>query len=160
MNYIVYFLIFISKIIENTLSTLRLIVVANGKKLIGAILQFIVALVWVFVTGAVIIGIRDDKIKIVFFSLGSLIGSYVGSIIEEKLSLGNNLLISIVNKKISELIIDELKIKKYDATYISNDQKTIIFIEIPRKEKLHVINIIKKYDKKSKIILETTNDIK
>ncbi|MBQ9181178.1 MAG: hypothetical protein IJ134_00850 [Bacilli bacterium] len=160
MNYIVYFLIFISKIIENTLSTLRLIVVANGKKLIGAILQFIVALVWVFVTGAVIIGIRDDKIKIVFFSLGSLIGSYVGSIIEEKLSLGNNLLISIVNKKISELIIDELKIKKYDATYISNDEKTIIFIEIPRKEKLHVINIIKKYDKKSKIILETTNDIK
>lgn len=32
MNIILYFLIFISKVIENGLATLRIIVVANGKK--------------------------------------------------------------------------------------------------------------------------------
>ena len=39
MKILTYLAIFIAKIIENTLSTLRLIVVAKGKKLFGAILQ-------------------------------------------------------------------------------------------------------------------------
>ena len=55
-----YFIIFISKIIENTLSTLRLIVVAKGKKIFGAILQFIIAFVWVITTGIVVVNIKDD----------------------------------------------------------------------------------------------------
>ena len=46
MNFVTYLLIFISKIIENALATLRLIVVANGKKILGAVLQFCIALVW------------------------------------------------------------------------------------------------------------------
>ena len=61
-----YTLIFFSKIIENTLSTLRLIVVANGKKKLGALLQGIIALIWIFVTGIVIIDINKDILKIVF----------------------------------------------------------------------------------------------
>ena len=35
----IYFLIFISKVVESALSTLRLILVANGKKILGMILQ-------------------------------------------------------------------------------------------------------------------------
>ena len=45
MNIPLYSMIFISKVLENTFATLRLIVVANGKKLLGAILQLIVALI-------------------------------------------------------------------------------------------------------------------
>lgn len=80
----IYILIFISKVIENTLSTLRLILVSKGKKKIGALLQGIVALVWIFVTGIVIIDINKDIYKVIFFILGSMIGSYLGSSIEEK----------------------------------------------------------------------------
>ena len=36
---LLYFIIFISKIIENALSTLRMIVVSNGKKKLGAFLN-------------------------------------------------------------------------------------------------------------------------
>ena len=152
---ILYILIFLSKVIENTLSTLRLIVVSNGKKILGAILQFVIALVWILVTGAVVVGINKHPIKILFFALGSLVGSLLGSIIEEKLSLGNNLIISVVNDKISNLIIDELKLKNYEITSINGDyNKAIIFVDTARKEKINVINIIKKYDKSSKIILE------
>ena len=78
-------MIFISKIIENALSTLRLIVVANGKKILGAILQGIVALVWIFVTGIVIIDVNKDPIKIIIFCVGSIVGSYLGSLLEQKI---------------------------------------------------------------------------
>ena len=72
-------------IIEEALKTLRIIVIANGKKILGAILQFFVALIWIIVTGNVIMNIKNDPIKIFFYALGSLIGSYIGSFIEEKI---------------------------------------------------------------------------
>ena len=81
MKILIYILIFIFKIIENTLSTLRIIVVANGKKLLGAILQGIVSIVWVISTSLVVINIQKDPLKIISFTLGALIGSYIGSII-------------------------------------------------------------------------------
>ena len=76
---LIYIFIFISKIIENALATLRFIVVANGKKLLGAFLNGIIALIWIFVTGIVIINVKEDPIKIIMFCLGSIVGSYLGS---------------------------------------------------------------------------------
>ena len=51
MNILVYLAIFGFKIIEDALATLRLIVVSNGKKKLGAILQFVVTLIWIILTG-------------------------------------------------------------------------------------------------------------
>jgi len=84
MNILIYLLIFIFKVIENTLSTLRIIVIADKKKLLGAILQAAVSLVWVISTSLVVINIQKNPFKIISFTLGALIGSYLGSLIEEK----------------------------------------------------------------------------
>lgn len=148
MNIHLYSMIFLSKVIENTLATLRLIVVANGKKWLGAALQFIVALVWVFVTGAVVTGIKKDPFKIIVFAVGSFVGSYVGSIIEEKLALGNNMITAIINPQSYLSIINELKKEHYGVTILeSNEQsKIILLIMIPRKQRTEVTDIITKYD--------------
>lgn len=68
-------------------------------KKLGAILQGIVALVWIFVTGVVIVDVGKDPIKVIFFCLGTIIGSYLGSLLEEKLAIGNNNLICIISNK-------------------------------------------------------------
>ena len=104
MNIFLYIIILVSKILENELSTVRLIVVANGKKLLGAILNTIVSIIWVFTAGIVIVDISGDLIKVIFFCLGSGIGSYVGSYIEKKLALGSNLLMCIIDKDKLETI--------------------------------------------------------
>ncbi len=80
----IYIIIFLFKFIENTLATLRLIVVAHGKKLIGALLQGLVTLVWLISASLTIINFKNDYFKILVFCLGAIIGSYTGSIIEEK----------------------------------------------------------------------------
>jgi len=87
MKIITYILIFLFKVIENTLSTLRIIAISNRKKLLGAILQGIVSIVWVISTSLVVINIQKDPLKIISFTLGALIGSYIGSIIEEKIKI-------------------------------------------------------------------------
>lgn len=81
----IYFIILVSKILENTLSTLRIIMIANRKKKVGALLQGIIATLWVITAGMVIVDLQKDALKIVFFIIGSIIGSYLGSSIEERI---------------------------------------------------------------------------
>ena len=155
----IYILIFISKVIENALSTLRLIVVANGKKKMGAILQGLITLVWIFSISITIVDINKDILKIVFFSLGSLVGSYLGSIIEEKVALGSNILICIT-KEIYENNIKD-KLKNYQITTICEKDNTysILLILLKRKEINKISRIIKKIDKKSILISEKAKAI-
>lgn len=149
---LIYFLIFFSKIIENTLSTLRIIVVANGKKKLGALLQGIVALVWVFVTGIVIVNINKDILKIVFFVLGSIVGSYSGSVLEEKIALGSLVLMCITDKKHENKIKD--KLNDYKIITLSEGDSTVMHIFIKRKEANKVKEIINSVDNNATIISE------
>ncbi len=158
MNIGLYMMIFFSKIIENSLATLRLIVVANGKKNLGAILQFLIALVWVLVTGTVVKNIGKDPLTILFFALGSYIGSYTGSLIEEKLAMGSNLLLAIINCSTCEDMIQKIKDEGFAVTSMdgtgSYRKKKILLIFVERKKRNKIVHIIKKMDHRAMIICE------
>ena len=156
---LLYMIIFFSKIIENAVSTLRLIVVANGKKKLGALLQGIVALVWIFVTGIVIVNINKDLLKVVFFVLGSIVGSYLGSIIEEKIALGSNMLICITKEKNEKKIKN--KLNNYQITTIceKDNNYSVLLIVLKRKEISKITNILKRIDEDIIIISEKAKTI-
>lgn len=156
---LIYTLIFVSKIVENALATLRLIVVANGKKMLGAVLNGVIGLVWIFATSMVIVDINKDLFKIVFFCLGSAVGSYLGSFIEEKIALGSNVLMCIVNEKYEGSV--KKKLKNYQITTISekNNKYSILLIFIKRKETRKISSIIKSIDKNSILISEKAKSI-
>lgn len=156
---LIYTLILVSKIIENALATLRLIVVANGKKKLGAFLQGIIALVWVFTTGLVIIDIDKDWMKIVFFCIGSIVGSYLGSIIEEKIALGNVMLICVVKEKYEKNVKE--KLNKYQITTIceKDNNYSVLLILLKRKEINKISKIIKQIDSNAILISEKAKTI-
>lgn len=149
---LIYTGIFIFKIIEDALGTLRIIVVSNGKKKLGAFLQFLNALVWVLVTGTVITNVNKDPLKIIFFALGSLVGSYTGSILEEKIALGTNIIMTKTSVINAERI--KLNLKKYKITEVKDNNSTLIMITCPRKKSEEIINLIKSFDKDCNIITE------
>lgn len=147
-----YIIIFILKILENALGTLRLIIVSNGKKIEGAILNFMIAIVWVISTSMVVV---DNNIyKILVFAFGSLIGSYVGSVLEEKIALGNNMLF-IISKKY-EQIKSKLNNSKINYYVISKD---IIIVMTSRKKRKEVIDLILSIDNQAEIISETAKQL-
>lgn len=164
MNLKIYSIIFITKIIENTLGTLRVIVVANGKKWLGAILNGIIAIIWIIGTGMVLINVDKDPLKILFFCLGSIVGSYLGSLIEEKMALGKNLLISIVDYKLSEVISRELRKEKYAVTCIigsgKDSLKSVLLVMTPRKKTQECVSLISCLDINSMIISECATTLK
>lgn len=149
----IYFFIFSAKLLENAISTLRLIVVSSGKKLFGAILNLIVSIIWIFSTSLAIINIKDT-LNIIAFALGSFIGSYIGSIIEEKIAIGSNMLFIVTKKEIT--IKEKLDELKYTSFIINDD---IILIMVDRKKRKNLLNIIRKIDPDSTIISDKAKQL-
>ena len=153
----IYIFIFLAKVVEISLGTLRMIVVANGKKWLGAFLQLAHALVWVFSTGAVLVGINQDWIKAVAFAVGSFIGSYVGCFIEEKLAMGSNMITCITDTGNDKMLAD-LRNSGYAVTVIQGcgmeNDKEIYMIMTSRKKRHNAVLILKKHDQDCMIISE------
>ena len=157
---IIYLFILFSKTFENALGTLRFIVTTNGQKLLGSLLQLIISIIWILSTGLVVIDITKDPLKIVFFCLGTLIGSYLGSFLEEKIALGLNLITCITD---NHKLVSNIRKEGYIVTDIKaegmNGKKQILFIVIKRKQVLQIVKLIKKIDKSSVIISNPTRTI-
>lgn len=155
----VYFLIFISKTVENVLATLRIILISNQKKLMGATLNFIVTLIWIFSTISILRNFTKEPLCILVYAFGCFIGSYLGSSLEEKLALGESML-TVITKHDSSI---ELKLRElgYIVTIIDgygyNSNKKVLLIMIPRKKKYKVFHLIKLLDNKATIISENAS---
>ncbi len=156
MNVLIYCAIFIFKIIEDALATLRLIVVSNGKKKLGAILQFVVTLIWIILTGTVLMGLQKDIFKAIAFALGALFGSYLGSVLEEKIALGTNAFMVEVSYDNSLNLTKQLENEKFQVSKIKsdNDGKIILMITGARKKTGKIVKIIKDVDNKAFILSE------
>ena len=163
MNITLYIIIFVSKVFENALGTLRLIVVANGKKGLGAILQGLIGLVWVIVTGVVVVGITEDPYKIIAFAVGSGVGSYLGSLIEQKMALGSNMLTAIVDSTFGEVIANKIRNDGFAVTVLDgkgmDKNRNVLMIVVVRKKRHHVVDIIKAIDSEAMIVSEVARPI-
>lgn len=135
--------------------------ISNGKKLVGALLQFICGVVFIISASLVIINFNEDVYKVLAFSLGCSVGSYIGCIIEEKLALGDNLILCISE---NEQLSNYLRNLGYIITSTIGDglknKKYILYIMITRKKRHQLIDIIKNFDSKAILISETCHKIK
>jgi len=153
-----YLFIFIAKVFENSMATLRLILVSNGKKMLGAILNFIISIAWVISAGLAINNINEDPFKIVVFAFGCFVGSYIGSLIEEKIAIGSNMLYIITKPEYTNLIKDMLDTKDVNYTIISK-KENILIIMVNRKDRKKVLNIIYKIDNEVIVISEVARQL-
>lgn len=152
MNIIIYIGIFFLKILEDALATLRLIVVSNGKKVFGAILQFIVTIIWVLLSGTVLINFMQDFWKVVVFSLGALVGSYAGSFLEEKIALGTNLFVIKIKEEKIPSLLHILKSNNINTFKIKSDNGNLVIITKPRKQTNYVVDLVKLIDENAVIL--------
>lgn len=153
-----YLLIFIMKVIENALATLRVIIVSNGKKLIGAILSLLMSIIWVISTSLVVQNFTN-LFSIVAFSLGCFAGSYLGSLMEGKLAIGSNMLITIIKPNLGNIIQNELKNNNYKSYLLNGNSEDILLVLVKRKQRSKVLDIIYGLDDKAEIISEVAHKL-
>ena len=87
-NYLVLpLIIFLSRIIDVSIGTLRIVFISRGKKVLAPILGFFEVLVWIIVVSKVM----QDAVGIpayIGYAAGFAMGNYIGMLIEEKLAIG------------------------------------------------------------------------
>ena len=80
----VYLFIFIGKIVEVTLGTFSTVLINKGIRFVGIIVGVVEYTLWLLITTSVMIGYKDDPVKILILVSASAIGKYCGSWLDEK----------------------------------------------------------------------------
>jgi uncharacterized protein YebE (UPF0316 family) len=154
------FLIFISKIIEVAIATLRMILINKGYRTQGTLLSFVEIMLWTFIASRVIMGIVDAPIKGIVFCIGFSVGVYLGSRIEGYIAMGRVLIQTIVSLENADLMTNTLRQKGYGVTTMEargrDAAKRVLMVFAFRKSKEELIREIQKLDSTAMII---TNDV-
>lgn len=143
----VYVIIFFGKIIEVTMATIRIVFINKGEKLFGALVAFVEVLLWVFITGTVLVGFIEAPLKVLVFSLAFALGNYLGCYLEGKIALGLST-IQIITTENSEKLIQELRNNNLAVTVIQAEGKEgpreILEIHLKRNRITSTVKLINK----------------
>jgi len=88
VSVLTYLVIFLAKMAEVTMATLRNVLINRGIKLIGALIGFFEILIWVIVVSNVLSSLTDDPFKVVIYCLAFACGNYFGVALEGKIAIG------------------------------------------------------------------------
>lgn len=141
-------LVFLARILDVSIGTLRIIFVSKGLKYFAAILGFFESLTWLIAVTQVMQNLHSWQ-TYVAFALGFGAGNYVGIILEERIALGN-LLIRIITQKEASELVNVLWNQGYGVTSVDargeSGPVNLIFSITKRKNLDKIIAIIKEYN--------------
>src|SRR4030065_1709627 len=96
-------IIFLARICDVSIGTMRIIFVSKGKKKIAPVLGFFEVLIWIIAISKIMQNL-DNYINYVAYAAGFATGNFVGMIIEEKLAMGIQMIRIFTNEKGMELV--------------------------------------------------------
>jgi uncharacterized protein YebE (UPF0316 family) len=149
--FVLPFLIFLSRIIDVSLGTVRIVMVSKGQKIWAPILGFFEVFIWLIAISRIFDNL-DNWICYFAYAFGYATGNYVGLKIEEKLAMGI-VRIQIITRKTAEELIQNLKSSGYGITYHDarggSEDVSIIYSILKRTELPKVVDKIKIYNPKA-----------
>jgi uncharacterized protein YebE (UPF0316 family) len=155
-------LIFLARVCDVTLGTLRLISVSRGHKFFAPLFGFFEVLIWIIVIGKVMQNL-DNWVCYIAYAGGFSAGNFVGMYIEEKLAMGSAIIRVITQKDGTELI-RTLNEHGYGATNTraegARGPVSVIYSIISRKHLTHVIKLIKKFNPNAFYTIEDVRFVK
>ena len=140
--------IFMARICDVTLDTLRIIYVSRGLKFLAASIGFFEVLIWLIAITQIISNLTNPILYIAYAS-GFAMGNYIGITIEEKMAIGT-VVIRIITQKDAAQLIEVLKADGYGVTHAdaqgAHGPVKIIFTIVKRKDISFVLDIIQRFN--------------
>jgi uncharacterized protein YebE (UPF0316 family) len=157
------FFILIAKTAEVSLGTVRQILINRGYRREGTILSFFEIILWTFIASRVITGIAEAPVKGIAYSIGFSLGVYLGSVIENRIALGNVLVQTIVSATQGAAMTPLLREKGFAVTTMKaegrDSEKTVLMIFTKRKGKERLVHEITTLDKNAMIIINDVSSL-
>ena len=150
------FLIFLARICDQSIGTMRIIFVSKGKRNIAPILGFFEVLIWIVAISKIMQNL-DNYINYIAYAAGFATGNLVGMIIEEKLAMGIQMVRVFANERGQELVAN-LNKNGYGATVVeghgARGQVHLIYTIVHRSELNMVVDVITTFNPKAFYTIE------
>jgi uncharacterized protein YebE (UPF0316 family) len=141
-------LIFLARIMDVSIGTIRLIFVSKGFKAIAPLLGFFEVIIWLVAVSQIMKHL-DNIVCYIAYGGGFAMGNFVGMYIEEKLSIGN-VIIRVIHKSGTTDLIQHLKDSNFGLTIVdaegSQQKVKIIFSVIKRENVQQFVSIINEHN--------------
>lgn len=148
---IIPLLIFLARVIDVSLGTLRIILVSKGAKRIAPVLGFFEILIWLLAIGQVMQNLTNIT-NYFAYALGFAFGNYIGIMIEQKLAMGM-VVVQVITRRDASELINFLRLADFGLTVIEAKGGTgpvhILHTVTKRSNLPYVIEAIKNYNPKA-----------
>lgn len=148
-NYLILpVLIFMARIVDVSMDTIRLIFIARGYKKIAPVIGFFQVLVWI-ITITRIMANLDNWTCYIAYAAGFAAGNFTGMILEEKIALGVEM-IRVITQRTADNLIQELRKNGFPVTTVnatgSYGDVAVLYIIVSRKHISQVLELIRQYN--------------
>ncbi len=154
-------MIFLARICDVSIGTLRIIFVSKGKKSIAPILGFFEVLIWIIAISKIMQNL-DNYINYVAYAAGFATGNFVGMIIEEKLAMGIQMIRVFTDDRGPELV-KMLNTSGFGATSVpaqgAKERIFLVYTIVHRQELEKVLELIKSFNPKAFFTIEDVKEV-
>jgi uncharacterized protein YebE (UPF0316 family) len=151
--------IFLARICDVSLDTLRIIFISKGYKFIAPVIGFFEVLIWIVVITRVLQNL-DNWLCYIAYAGGFATGTYVGMLLDEKLAIGYEM-VRVITKKDAHELTDALHKAGYGVTSVNakgmQGEVGILYIVISRKKLNEIIGMINEYSPNAFYTIESVN---
>ena len=159
---VVPLLIFLARILDVSIGTLRVIFVAKGYRVYAPILGFFEVIIWLLAIRQIMNHI-DNPVCYLAYGLGFGVGNYIGIRLDERLSLGT-VLVRIVPKFDTTDLIAHLRRSGFGASLIDiegmSGKLKMIFTVTKRKDLQELMQIIQSHNPHAFVTVEDVKTAK
>jgi uncharacterized protein YebE (UPF0316 family) len=154
--------IFLARVTDVTLGTVRTIGIVQGRTKTAFILGFFEVSMWLVVISMVVQKIVEKPILGVFYALGFSTGNVVGIMLERRLAFGH-MTLRIISPHRGIDLADELRGAGYGVTIFKGEglagPVTLLYVVCRRRDLHHILTIVSKIDPDSFHITEQAGDV-
>ena len=149
-------LIFVARIGDQSIGTIRIIFIGRGNKVVAPFLGFFEVLIWLLAIRQIMTNLTNGFYYVAYAG-GFAAGTFVGMYIEEKLAMGV-MLIRIVTSQGDEELIERLKAEDYGVTSVeatgARGRVHLIYTIVKRVDLQRVADIINRFNPRSFYTIE------
>ena len=157
-----YLIIFISRVVDVSMSTMRTLMVMQGRKVQAAMIGFFEIIIYITALNKVVSGL-DNPLNLLAYALGFACGTYVGITIEGKIALGNLSAQVILKSDDNVELIESLRDNGFGVTVLEGvgkeGKREILSIAMNRKDLETLRNLVNTYDEKAFITVNSINPV-
>ncbi len=155
-------LIFIARIFDVTIGTIRIVAVSKGNKILAPFLGFFEVLVWLLAIGQIMQNLSNPLCYIAYAG-GFSLGNYIGIKIEERMALGK-FVIRVITQKKADKLINVLRKRGYGVTSLDAEgvegYVNIILMVAERGDLQDILEKINMYNPNAFYTVEDTRMVK